>query len=127
MRVFLRDIARSKRAKFSPSSAHIPVRDKTSESIQLFKGYIDVTRQPVDFGWLFDDLNEYERLLRTYANTSLADARVFEIGFGARPYRLIALMSMGVDASGVDAEVPMLDGSLREVRAIYETTASNDS
>jgi SAM-dependent methyltransferase len=33
---------------------------------------------------------------------------VLEIGYGARPYRLIALLSLGTDAWGVDAEVPIL-------------------
>jgi SAM-dependent methyltransferase len=35
---------------------------------------------------------------------------VFEIGFGARPHRQIAMQSMGIDVRGVDAEAPVISG-----------------
>jgi hypothetical protein len=41
---------------------------------------------------------------------TLAEAVVFEIGFGARPHRQIALQSMGIDVHGVDAEAPVMPG-----------------
>ena len=49
----------------------------------------------------------------------LREAVVFEIGYGPRPYRLLALRAMGVDVRGVDAEVPVLSGRPSELRAAY--------
>ena len=46
----------------------------------------------------------YERL----TGRSFAEARMFEIGYGAQPFRLIALMSMGIRVQGIDLDMPML-------------------
>src|SRR4051794_12418133 len=74
-------------------------------------------REPPDTGFVFEDVAEYEAALASHGGPPLSEARVFEIGFGAHPYRLIALLSMGVDARGVDAEVPVLHGKPSEYRA----------
>jgi Methyltransferase domain len=67
---------------------------------------------------MFGDIAEYDALLREHAGVPLTEARVFEIGFGARPHRQVALQSMGVDARGIDAEVPLLGGRPREIGRI---------
>ena len=41
---------------------------------------------------------------------ALGDAHVLEIGFGARPWRLIWLIDLGADAIGFDLEYPALHG-----------------
>jgi hypothetical protein len=59
-----------------------------------------------------------QMLLERWSDKSLSDARIFEIGFGGRAYHLRALLALGADAWGVDAEVPLLTGSLTEYLAI---------
>jgi SAM-dependent methyltransferase len=97
--------------RLSPSvAAGLSLRRKASEALQLLQLYRREARAGHDFGGLFAELEEYDELLRAHAGVALADAKVFEIGFGARPYRQIVLQSMGVDVRGVDAEAPVLNG-----------------
>ncbi len=63
--------------------------------------------------------DEYDALLRKYANLELKDAKVFEIGFGTRAGIMTALISLGVDAYGIDLDAPMLKGTPRELSAMY--------
>lgn len=103
----------------SPSTAPLPLSAKLRASMTLLRSHAAEVRAGGDFEWVFDDISVYERLLRRYAGVALADARVLEIGYGARPFRLIALQSMRVDAEGVDAEAPVLDGRPSElIRAL---------
>lgn len=105
--------------KISPSVASgLPLSRKLGEGLQLFGEYRRRARGGYAFDSLFEDAAEYDRLLRRYAGIGLGEARVFEIGFGARPYRQMVLHSMGVDARGVDAEVPILDGRAAEFIAM---------
>jgi hypothetical protein len=95
----------------SPSVAPgLALTRKLDEGIQLFKLYRREARAGISFDDLFREIDEYDTLLRQLSEIKLADAVVFEIGFGARPHRQIALQSMGVDVVGVDAEVPVLPG-----------------
>lgn len=113
----------SKFAK-SYSSVATPLRLKLREFSLLFtllsqKGYAsrEITR-------IFDDFAEYDSLLRRYTPTTLADARVFEIGFGSRPNRLIGLLSIGVEATGIDLDMPVLRGSATEFWQILRRNGS---
>ena len=99
------------RTKLSPSVAKgLPLSRKLSEGHKLFRQYRDRAQTGYGFNLLFDTVAEYDALLHEYVGIRLRDARVLEIGFGARPHRQMLLHSMGVDASGVDAEVPALSG-----------------
>lgn len=60
---------------------------------------------------LFDDIESYETIYRRWTGRELKGARIFEIGYGGRPNRLIALMSLGYDARGIDIDFPILGGS----------------
>jgi hypothetical protein len=107
--------------KLSPSVAKgLPLTRKLSEGQQLFDEYRRRARKGYDFDGLFDDVAEYDVLLQRYAGLALSEARVFEIGFGARPYRQMLLHSMGVDARGVDAEVPVVSGRPAEFLAMLK-------
>ncbi|MDI9363505.1 MAG: hypothetical protein QM541_01040 [Flavobacterium sp.] len=59
----------------------------------------------------WNDIDEYEYLIKKYypeaANNGLFQQKVLEIGYGARPWRLICLMSLGIDAWGVDLDKPV--------------------
>jgi hypothetical protein len=72
-----------------------------------------------DLGQIFEDLEEYERIYSSLTGRELGKARIFELGYGARPNRLIAMISLGLDAYGVDLDAPMLDGGLSELTGIY--------
>ena len=104
--------------KIAPSTAQVPLRVKLSETGDLFRDYGYRMRLPLSWD-VFGDLERYDELLQQHADRSLRDARVFEIGYGPRPYRLMALRSMGVDVRGVDAEVPILRNRPAEYLAAY--------
>lgn len=99
-------------SRLSPSVAHgLPLRRKVEEGLHLFRLYRAEARVGHDFDRLFREIDEYDALLQRHAGMRLDDARIFEVGFGARPYRQIALQSMGLDVRGVDAEAPVMSGS----------------
>jgi Methyltransferase domain len=103
----------------APSTAEVSRRTKLAYAAELLRDHRDRYRRPDSFDWLFEDLAEYDELLRRHASIPLASARAFEVGYGARPYRLIALQSMAarepaMQASGVDMEVPILQGRVTE-------------
>ena len=61
------------------------------------------------FAAIFREVDEYRELFKRYCARDLENAKVFEIGYGRRPDRLVALMSQGVDASGVDLLLPLVE------------------
>lgn len=90
------------------SLAHVDFRQKWRQAIALLSMRRDKAsrRQYIE-----GILTHIEGLRSTYerlTGRSFAEARVFEIGFGAQPFRLIALMSMGIRVSGIDLDLPML-------------------
>src|SRR5271170_4031210 len=109
----------TKQKKLSPSVAEgLPLSRKLSEGVQLFREYYETARGGHDLNPLFGDVEEYDELLHKHSGLHIQEARVLEIGFGARPHRQMILHSMGVDASGVDAEMPVLSSRPREFYAI---------
>lgn len=109
----------TKQRKLNPSVAEgLPLSRKLSEGVQLFREYYKTARDGHDFSPLFEDVDEYDELLHRYSGLRLQEARVLEIGFGARPYRQMILHSMSIDASGVDAEMPVLSSRPREFHEI---------
>ena len=105
--------------KLAPSSAAVPLRAKVDEGFMLLRDFLERRRLPPASVAVLADLDEYDALLRRHGGPPLADARVLEIGYGARPWRLTALQALGVDALGVDAEVPILTGRPREYLEAY--------
>ncbi|MGB0631977.1 MAG: SAM-dependent methyltransferase [Alphaproteobacteria bacterium] len=65
------------------------------------------------------NLEEYREYLRKYGSKSLEQARILEIGFGTRALRLIALNAIGADATGVDLDKPIVNGTPREFLEIW--------
>ena len=108
-------------ARRAPSTADISLAAKARESIDLLLSTMRGMRGRGDFSWVFEDIAAYDRLLQQHAHLALSDAQVLEIGYGPRPYRLIALVSAGIDAEGVDAEAPVLHGKAREFITAYRT------
>src|SRR6185503_20351284 len=74
-------------------------------------GFMLRERSPLrkrDFSWLFEDVSSYRSCVERFAGRRLEQCRVLEIGFGTRPHRVTALYNLGVDAMGVDLDVPVL-------------------
>lgn len=104
--------------KLSPSVARgLPLTRKLDEGVGLLRQYRATggSGSENDFAAVFAEIEEYDALLREYAGVALADATVFEIGFGVRLYRQVILQSMGVDVRGVDAEQPLVGSGPRAV------------
>jgi SAM-dependent methyltransferase len=95
------------RKRISPSVARgLPLTRKVEEGLALYKLYRREARNGVELENIFEEIQEYDDLLRQYTGLALSEAVVFEIGFGARPHRQIAMQSLGIDVRGVDAEAP---------------------
>jgi len=88
------------------------------EWIALFGMRLQGIGQAPDFRYVFDPIAVYRRRLMDVSGLELERAKVFEIGYGQRPNRLRALMSMGVDVVGVDLDRPVLEGSISEFMEI---------
>ena len=104
---------------FSNSSARLPISWKIHELVSLAS---DKTRDLLSGDRIPAVLrfcDEYDGLLRKYAHCALKDAKVFEIGFGTRAGITTALVSLGVDAYGVDLDAPVLRGTWRELAEAY--------
>jgi hypothetical protein len=105
----------------SYSSAEIPLWLKLGELRIFYRLLSAKNRAHHNVARVFEDLEEYDSLLKKYTSRSLTQSKAFEIGFGARPNRLIALLCQSVDVSGVDLEQPVLRGSLVEFWQIFKT------
>lgn len=104
----------------SNSSRKISVLLKLREYFSFFKMRVRGVINPPDFGWIFNNIQEYDWYLKKYSKVDLRSARILEIGFGARPNRLIALSSMNYDVRGVDLDRPILNGSWDEFRECFK-------
>ncbi len=103
----------------SNSSAKLPLSWKIHELAMLFamcmRSLPRLNRLPT----VFHSFDEYDQLLKQYSNVGLERAKIFEIGFGQRAGRMIGLVSLGIDAVGVDLDAPLLKGTPREIYRIY--------
>lgn len=76
------------------------------------------------FDELLNQLDSYKSLYERLSGEPFEDARILEIGFGARPLRLIAMMSMGRHVKGIDLDVPILDFSISRIVEILKTNGA---
>ncbi|CAD5369178.1 Methyltransf_11 domain-containing protein [Rubrivivax sp. A210] len=67
---------------------------------------------------LVAEIDAYRGLYEGQSERRFDDARIFEVGYGARPLRLIASISLGLDARGIDLDAPMLERSGAELLRI---------
>jgi SAM-dependent methyltransferase len=111
-------------ADITPPARRAGARDKAREAVDLLRYYVGRRSEATSFDSIFADIDEYDELLRHYADRTLRESRLFEIGFGARPYRMLALAAMGVDVSGVDADAPVVNGTPSEFRAVYRANGA---
>jgi Methyltransferase domain len=105
----------------SNSSAKLPLVRKCSELVALFAMSERALRNRADFTPVFNSIAEYEQIIAQYCNLCLANARIFEIGYGQRPERLLVLTSLNMNVRGVDLDAPVLSGSPRELFRVWRT------
>ena len=68
---------------------------------------------------MFQGLEGYRSTFERLTGRPFYEARALEIGYGARPLRMLALLSMGLDVRGVDLDQPMLGFSLVTLYEIW--------
>lgn len=109
----------------SPSSpAAVRTTRKVRENLELFSSYARGRQKGSDLDDIFATLEEYDLLMRRYAQTGIDGANVVEVGFGARPHRLLAMLAQGADIIGCDLEVPLLHGRFSELRQIQRSNGT---
>jgi hypothetical protein len=106
--------------KTHSSSASISHLEKLKYNLRLLAMQI-ARRRTVDFSWLEKCYAEYDCYCSKYVRKPLRDCKTLEIGYGARPFRLIYLVAKGVEVSGVDLDAPLLEFSFSHVDRIFRT------
>ena len=71
------------------------------------------------FGKQNKQVLEYDELYKRYTGRDIRSAKVVEIGFGARPFRLATFHAKNINAFGIDLDMPVFDGSLNEFLTVY--------
>lgn len=105
--------------KKTNSSGAVTFRQKFSQGLLLLVNHISRVRANALSRATLRDIDEYDQLCRSLMGRSICDLKVFEIGYGARPYRLASMISLGIDAHGVDLDAPMLKFNTKAFREIY--------
>lgn len=107
--------------KSSSSSQPVALQAKLKEWVSLFALKLKNNNSTAEIERIRETIDEYDRLVGQFKHAKLCDCRMLEIGFGARPLRLIYLLSLGCDAIGVDLDQPVLKGDLQEFSKMYAT------
>ncbi len=110
-------------SKSHSSMAGVGILEKVRENLAFFRMRVRGSLRgssPAQFDRLFQEVAEYDRELQAHCNLSLANARVLEVGYGARPNRLLALASMGIDVKGIYLDRPMLEFDFATIAEIYK-------
>jgi 2-polyprenyl-3-methyl-5-hydroxy-6-metoxy-1,4-benzoquinol methylase len=102
-------------SRTNSSIAEVSLPQKLSEAIVLLRQRPAEQDRAEGIESILDSIDDYRWTYERITGRDFAKARVFEIGFGARPLRLIALISMGVDVRGIDLDMPMLQFSIRRL------------
>jgi hypothetical protein len=105
--------------KASASSVAMPISRKFYEMTRIFAVRLRAMFDRAAAAAVIADLDEYERLMLEHGGRRLAGARVVEIGYGARPLRLFAMLAYGADVMGIDLDAPLVAGSPHEVLEMY--------
>jgi len=93
----------------------VSVGDKLRENLGLIGFWAYRYRSGGGVEHLVDAVEEHARIFEEKTGRDLHEGSMLEIGFGARPLRMMVLHGLGYDASGVDLETPIVDGGLSEL------------
>lgn len=72
-----------------------------------------------DFSDLQTSFTQHDQIAQKYLGRPLTSCKVIEIGYGARPNRLIWFFGHGVDITGIDLDQPILRGSASEFFSVF--------
>jgi SAM-dependent methyltransferase len=97
------------------------LQDSSRELFGILKMHWARKHGEAEFAWVFANVSEYGALLWEHCGLDLRDAKVLEVGYGARPIRMMTLHSIGVDAYGIDMDRPSLGGSPAEIVRILRS------
>jgi hypothetical protein len=101
------------------SLRQVNLRQKWREALSLFVMRRDAQSRRRRVEAMLDHVEDYRTLYEQFTHRPFTEANVLEIGFGAQPFRLIALMSMGIRARGIDLDIPMLRFRPLQLITIY--------
>jgi hypothetical protein len=94
------------------------------ENFQFFLMRVKgISNQRAQMNAVISEIEEYAQLYRDATGRDLRHACILEIGYGARPLRLMALQSLGYNAKGIDLDRPAL-GTIRDFVEIYRCNGS---
>lgn len=82
---------------------------RASYLFKILMMHIDRLSSTSNFRSIRDDVSFYQYALERYAGKQLTSATVLEIGYGQRPFRMIALYWIGVDIFGIDLDEPIYE------------------
>jgi hypothetical protein len=100
--------------KSASSVKALPWSQKFVEGVALASLHFKRNRSTTLFH-LDDYIQECDTALAKHNRRSLRESKVVEIGFGARPFRLVWLYNSGIDVWGVDLDKPLVSLSAKSV------------
>lgn len=105
----------------SSSLRSVTLRQKWKEAVTIL-GWLSSEGESLEgFNTMFAELEVYRSTYERHTKSPCSSARTLEIGYGARPFRLIAMISMGVNARGIDLDMPMIRFSPSRLFQILKT------
>jgi SAM-dependent methyltransferase len=108
-------------ARSHSSLEDVPLLEKWRQAVMFFRWRLASGDDPKQLDPILESLDRVAATYERLTGKRFADARVFEIGYGARPVRLIALSSMGIDVRGIDLDAPMMRFSVPRLLNILKT------
>jgi hypothetical protein len=102
----------------SSSIATVSILSKFKEAATFLSWRFSKNTDPDPYKAMFRLIDEYRITYEQLTGKPFSSARIFEIGYGQRPFSLFALTSMGMDASGIDLDMPMIGFSFSRLFAI---------
>ncbi len=109
--------------KSSSSLKSVPLGDRLREWSTIFRLLV-ADRPEGHIRDLSASLAEHNGYALKYLGRPLTECKVLEIGFGARPNRLIWFAGQGVDVTGIDLDRPILTGSPSDFLHVYRTNGA---
>lgn len=105
----------------SSSGQQVSLSTRLSEALTLFRtAWNRQAKSPTElFAGYARNIDEYSALFHQHTGNPIETARIVEVGFGARPYRLATFHARRLNAYGIDLDMPVLDGSIREFLNVW--------
>jgi hypothetical protein len=83
--------------------------------------YLERILRRADFSYLAGDLSFYAETFAKRTGRDLRQARILELGFGQRPFRLILLQSLGYDVRGIDLDQPLYQADAKTLLTLFKS------